>query len=374
VGTLTGEPFADAVVAGGGPAGCAAAIGLARAGADVLLLERERGPSPKVCGEFLSVEACAEARAFGFDPLALGAAAIDRVRVTWRGCTVESALPFAAASLSRATFDEALLRAAAAAGARVARSTRVVAIDGTRVSAQRDGVPEITRAAAIVLATGKSEIAAERRGGGHFPGALGFKMHLALEPRERDALAGSVELTLFADGYAGMQHIENGLTAFALVVRREGYARLGSWRALVAAVAAASPRVARRLDGAREVWPRPLAVSGVPYGFTYREPPGGGRPDLYRTGDQLAVIPSFTGDGLAIALVTGSCAARAIARGEPAQAFHAAMRARLATPMRLAGLLSRAIASPLGRAAVMWPARAVPPLFAFVASHTRIPR
>jgi hypothetical protein len=114
-------------------------------------------------------------------------------------------------------------------------------------------------------------------------------MHLALEPRERDALAGSVELTLFADGYAGMQHIENGLTAFALVVRREGYARLGSWRALVAAVAAASPRVARRLDGAREVWPRPLAVSGVPYGFTYREPPGGGRPDLYRTGDQLAV-------------------------------------------------------------------------------------
>ena len=50
------------------------------------------------------------------------------------------------------------------------------------------------------------------------------------------------------------------------------------------------------------------------------------------------------------------------------------MRARLATPMLVAGALSRAIGSPLGRAAVIWPARVLPALLGMVAARTRIPR
>ena len=372
VGALTGG--ADAVVIGGGPAGCAAAVGLARAGASIVLLERERGSSAKVCGEFLSVEACDEARALGVDPAVLGAAPIDRVRVTWRGATVESALPFRAASLSRAAFDGALLEAARSAGARVERGARAVALDGSRVSVRRDDAVADLTAPAIVLATGKVEFAGLRRAGGHFPDALGFKMHLALDDRQRDELGSAVELALFAGGYAGMQRIENGLVAFALVVRRDVYARLGSWRELVSALARSSARAAQRLEGAREIWAKPIAVSGVPYGFTYRDDGRAPQDVLYRVGDQLAVIPSFTGDGIAIALVTGSCAARAIARHESPRAFHAAMRARLATPMLVAGALSRAIGSPLGRAAVIWPARVLPALLGMVAARTRIPR
>jgi flavin-dependent dehydrogenase len=157
-------------------------------------------------------------------------------------------------------------------------------------------------------------------------------------------------------------------------VRRDMYARLGSWRALVRAFAATSKRAARRLEEAREVWPKPLAVSGVPYGFTHRDDQATLGDACYRVGDQLAVIPSFTGDGLAIALVTGSSAGRAIARDEAARSFHSAMRSRLALPMRVAGILSHAIASPLGRAAIVWPARVLPAAFTLVAAATRIPR
>ncbi|MEO8799183.1 MAG: FAD-dependent oxidoreductase, partial [Polyangiaceae bacterium] len=46
-----------ALVVGGGPAGAALAIKLARAGKDVVLLERDPVPAHKVCGEFLSREA-----------------------------------------------------------------------------------------------------------------------------------------------------------------------------------------------------------------------------------------------------------------------------------------------------------------------------
>src|SRR5438034_1326495 len=46
----------DLIVIGGGPAGSSAAIAAARAGAQVLLLERGRYPRHKVCGEFVSAE------------------------------------------------------------------------------------------------------------------------------------------------------------------------------------------------------------------------------------------------------------------------------------------------------------------------------
>ena len=46
----------DAVIIGGGVAGCSAAIQMAGEGHRVLLLEKKRYPSYKLCGEFLSVE------------------------------------------------------------------------------------------------------------------------------------------------------------------------------------------------------------------------------------------------------------------------------------------------------------------------------
>src|SRR5437763_1811893 len=49
----------DVAIIGAGPAGCAAAIAAARAGASVHLLERGPYPRHKVCGEFVSPEALA---------------------------------------------------------------------------------------------------------------------------------------------------------------------------------------------------------------------------------------------------------------------------------------------------------------------------
>ncbi len=47
----------DAVVMGGGPAGSSLAALLAASGRRTVLLERDRFPRRKVCGEFLSMEA-----------------------------------------------------------------------------------------------------------------------------------------------------------------------------------------------------------------------------------------------------------------------------------------------------------------------------
>ncbi|MBU1462757.1 MAG: FAD-dependent monooxygenase, partial [Alphaproteobacteria bacterium] len=61
------HPVTDAIVIGAGPAGAAAAIGLARAGAKILLLERARETGDALCGGFLSWQSLARLDALGID-------------------------------------------------------------------------------------------------------------------------------------------------------------------------------------------------------------------------------------------------------------------------------------------------------------------
>jgi flavin-dependent dehydrogenase len=103
----------DAVVVGGGPAGSACAIELARRGARVRLFEKARFPRPKACGEGLLPH--------GVEALARLGIAFDapRVRglrfVSPSGHTAESDFPSGQGLVVRRDrFDEALFRAAAA--------------------------------------------------------------------------------------------------------------------------------------------------------------------------------------------------------------------------------------------------------------------
>ena len=64
-------------------------------------------------------------------------------------------------------------------------------------------------------------------------------------------------------------------------------------------------------------WMSPASVAGLPYGYVCRATDCA--EGLYRVGDQLAVIPSFTGEGIAIALPTARLAAEAINADVPSK-------------------------------------------------------
>lgn len=348
---------------GGGLAGAAAAIRLARAGRAVTLLERERGPAHKVCGEFLSGEALDDLASLGMDALALGAAPIGAMRLVHGKHVAESRLPFRAAGLSRAVLDEALLQRATAAGAAVHRGIRVRSAAPGEVQTETGPLAAPT----LLLATGKHDLRGLPRDAGEPEKLIGFKLHLRLAPAQAAALAGHVEVILFGGGYAGLQMVDSGLANLCLLVDRARWG--GEWATVRAGLEREAPHLARRLDGAQECWERPLTIFRVPYGYVHAAPP---QPGVFRLGDQAAVIPSFCGDGMAIALHSARLAADTVLAGQDAGAYHRAIRRDAGPPVRLAYRLYRMSRSAPVRGLLVAACAAWPGLLRLGARITRV--
>ncbi len=184
--TLNRIPVQDEVlIVGGGVAGCAASIALARKGRRVTLIEREPTSRHKVCGEFLSGEALEDLHALGIDVASLGAVPIDHVRLAAARRAAEAPLPFPAASLTRKALDTALIAEAIAAGVRVERGRSVQALGRTASNVWQATLDDGTtyEAPTVFLATGKHDLRGHTRP--KDPQRwVAFKMYFRLAPAQ----------------------------------------------------------------------------------------------------------------------------------------------------------------------------------------------
>ncbi len=296
---------------------------------------------------------------------------IGRVRLSAGRRTATATLPFEGMGLSRRVLDEALLGRAADAGATILRGRNARALephdDGHRVRLD-DGTRLDARDA--VLATGKHDLRGWRRPPGRQDDLVGFKLHFRLHPEQRRALDGHVELALFRGGYAGLQLVSDLQATLCLLVRRRRLAGLGGgWDALLRAVGDDVPLLRRRLSDAEAVQPRPLTIAAIPYGLVAAAADDG----VWRLGDQAAVIPSFTGDGMSIALHSAALCDALLAAGARPPVLAAAMCRDVSGQVRGATLLSRAVVHRPVQHAVVAAALLLPALAARVAAATRIP-
>lgn len=356
------SPAPPALILGGGPAGTAAAITLARGGVRALVIERDRTTRDALCGGFLSWRSLETLAALGVAADDLNPAPIRRTRLFAGKRRLEAILPRPALAVSRHRLDTLLLaRAAAVAGVERGVAVRAVEDETVRLA---DGAT--LGAPALFLATGKHDLrglARPEAARGADP-TLGLRVRLASHPTLDRLVGDAVELHLFARGYAGIARQEDGSVNLCLAVHRSRLTEAGTPAALLARLGREHPALGERIAFMTDEATID-AIANVPYGWRVQA----GQAGLYRLGDQAGVIPSLAGEGMGIALASGRDAATAFLKGDAATAWQPRFARTLARPIGIAAML-RSLAE--GRAAPWLVALAPPALIGMIAHATRI--
>jgi len=303
------------IIAGGGPAGSATALTLARAGIDVTIVERAVFPRRKVCGEYLNSGAVA-----ALDALGLGED-VRRLAQPLRGIrlvppqapALELPFPRAALALARADLDALLLDAARAAGAAVVHG-RVEDLTFERgrasgvVIRNEAGERQTLPARIIVGADGSGSLVAKKLGltrptrgvrrfavGGHYSGF--------------GDLGGYVEMYVGAGAYFAINPLDAGRANVMVVVPDRA---LAQWSSDVdeglRGKAADLGRGHRSFAETARIGPR---VSVGPLAHRVRAPIA---PGALLIGDAAGFLNPFTGQGVFLALSAAARASTAIVR------------------------------------------------------------
>lgn len=352
------------LILGAGPAGCAAAIALARSGAKPLIVERTRETGDALCGGFVSWQTLAQLERLGVG--GLEAHPIAEVRVFHREQRATARLPDLAIGVSRHRLDTVMQGLAQRAGATLERGIAARSYaDGILKTDSRDFVPE-----ALFLATGKHDVRGFGRPKPTGDAPMGLRIRLAPHPALRKLLVHAIELHLFEGGYAGLLLQEDDSANLCMALRKSRFTEAaGDAATLLRQLGGAHPQLGERLaflPGA----PAADAIAAVPYGWRTDTTEAG----LFRLGDQAAVIPSLAGEGMGIAIASGAAAAAAYLEGGPAAApqFQRNFAARTRRPVAVASMLWHQGERPaMARMAVPL-LGAFPALAGFAARMTRI--
>lgn len=284
-------------IIGAGPAGCIAAISLARAGCAVRLIEQHRFPRDKVCGECLSALGIEVLERMGLqnEVRGLHPAVLRRARLfAGNGHGTELDLPRPMWGLSRLAMDARLLKIARESGVGLLQPARVEHREQVRDLLTNQIKP--LRSDYILVADGRPAGTTSD---------LGLKAHFV----NVDASADAIELFGVSGHYGGIAPIDGGRWNIAFSVPQS---RIRSFRgdldALFDAMVEENAELKRQMRLASRVsdWlTSPLPRSGV-----QRNWPDGVIP----IGNAAAAIEPIGGEGMGLAMRSAQIAAEYAAR------------------------------------------------------------
>ncbi|MBX7174140.1 MAG: tryptophan 7-halogenase [Pyrinomonadaceae bacterium] len=311
------------LIVGAGPAGTSAAIRLANKGFAVTLIEREKFPRHKLCGEFISPECFAHFKELGvLDQMFAqnGERIAETIFYDPNGNSVNVPSKWfseneTALGLSRAEMDFQLLEQAKKVGVEVLEETQVVGllIENEEVRGVKTKQDEFV-ADLTIDATGRASVLTNKIKNQKSKiknQLVGFKAHLKNIEMEK----GRCEIYFFRGGYGGLNYVENGTGNHCFLIKSEIVKEYsGNVEQILHEVIFQNQRAKETLQNAEPLFDW-LAVSIDGFGVKNLNP----APNLLAIGDAGAFIDPFTGSGMLMAMESGAVLADAIESNNSAQ-------------------------------------------------------
>ncbi|MEY2582912.1 MAG: hypothetical protein QOE09_2761 [Ilumatobacteraceae bacterium] len=355
---MTATAIADVVVIGAGPAGTTAATLLARAGRDVVVIDKAVFPRDKCCGDGLTTLALRELQCLDLRPAMVPS--WKTVDAAWlrspSGREVCLPLPsdgIFAATTPRRELDSALLDLAIAAGATVhqGHALEAVRLEESLVEVDVAGIGTI-RARYVIAADGMWSATRKALGVGE-SGYLG-EWH-AFRQYARNVTGPAAERLIvwfepdLLPGYMWSFPLPGGRVNIGFGVQRDGVRKVRDmkqeWDDLLRrphVVEALGPGF--ELEGRHTAWPIPAGVD--------RATLTSGR--VFFVGDAAMATDTMTGEGIGQALLTARLAAEAIIEGgglaavDVARRYRSAVRHHLLADHKVSAVLSKVLSRELG--------------------------
>jgi flavin-dependent dehydrogenase len=286
----------DVIIIGGGLAGLTSAIDLSSSGLDVLLIEKDKYPKHKVCGEYVSNEVLPYLGRLGISIGSTSADHIQKLVLSNRGgSSVKVDLPLGGFGISRYALDELLYNTAISKGVTFKFDTVV------EVNFEQDQ---------FTVKTNTKEYYSQLTLGGfgkrssldkHLKRSfiqqktpwIGIKAHY----KSNDFPNGEVHLHNFEGGYCGLSKTENGSVNFCYLAHYKSFKKTKSISEFNQKYLSENPFLSLFLDKSEMLFDKHLAISQV--SFQNKKTVEN---HMLMVGDSAGLIHPLCGNGMAMAI------------------------------------------------------------------------
>jgi geranylgeranyl reductase family protein len=305
----------DVVIVGAGPAGSATAVGLARHGYEVALVDKKAFPREKLCGDFVNPINWAVFRDLGVEDRVLAErhGEVTGFRIT-NSSGREAEVRFSSydrqrtmgLGLRRAALDQLLMQRATELGATTRLGYRIEKLSRTAQGWQLKVEEERWQAKVLIGADGRNSWVAQQLGLNRSAAMQGRSIGFQSCLRCPGLIGGQIEIHLFPGGYAGVVGLGDGTITLGMAIDKR---KLGGERGaefLFNRVLAQNPHLKEIIacsHGAAEL------RSVYPVYFPSRRCFGD---RVLLVGDAARVSEPVTGEGIYFAMRSGLLAAETI--------------------------------------------------------------
>jgi menaquinone-9 beta-reductase len=298
-------------IVGGGLAGLALSIQLAREGHAVILFEKEEYPFHRVCGEYISKESWEFLTGLGVDLPGLGVTSISKLQLSDRnGKLLEQDLPLGGFGISRYLLDHQLAKLARQAGVSVMEMVKVNDVVYTGKDFVIDAGQEHYTVKITVSSFGKRSnldikwkrpfaSAAKNRLNNY----IGIKYHI-----QGNFPADTIALHLFNKGYCGLVKVEGDKYNLCYLTTADNLKQCeGDIEKMETIILSRNPHLKRIFEEGRKCNRTPVTISQISFDQKSLV-----ENHLLMTGDAAGMITPLCGNGMSMALHASKLAAKEI--------------------------------------------------------------